>query len=216
MNFTCADCGYKACKFNDFEKMPSGDACITKTGKTGNTKESYSEEEIRMAHHAAAVEAEGYCRYSRLEETMAFAYRMGYRKLGIAFCVGVSNEARILANILRENGFEVEAAICKNASIPKSFIGIGKEDQLNHEADLEIMCNPVGQAEYLCGQGCDLCIILGLCVGHDSLFIRHCTVPVTVLASKDRALGHNPMAALYGSDFYMKRVHTFIKDHYES
>ncbi len=216
MKFTCADCGSKACEFLDYEKMPSAEVCITRSGEANKTKNSYSEEDLRLAHNAAAVEAAGYGRYSRLEETMDFAKRMGYRKLGIAFCAGFSNEARVLAGIFRENGFEVEAAVCKNGSVPKEFIGIGKGQYVNREADFEIMCNPVGQAEHLCAQACELCVVLGLCVGHDSLFIRHCTVPVTVLVCKDRALGHNPAAAIYNCDSYLSRVHTFIKDHYES
>jgi len=43
----------------------------------------------------------------------------------------------------------------------------------------------------------DLAILLGLCIGHDTLFIKYCRVPMTVLAVKDRVFGHNPMAALY-------------------
>ena len=43
---------------------------------------------------------------------------------------------------------------------------------------------------------------MGLCVGHDSLFFRHSEAPVTVLAVKDRVLGHNPLAAVYLADGY--------------
>ena len=50
----------------------------------------------------------------------------------------------------------------------------------------------------------DLNKILGLCVGHDTLFIKYSQAPVTVLAVKDRVLGHNPMAALYLADSYYK------------
>jgi uncharacterized metal-binding protein len=39
--------------------------------------------------------------------------------------------------------------------------------------------------------------MLGLCIGHDTLFIKYCRVPLTVLAVKDRVFGHNPLAALY-------------------
>jgi uncharacterized metal-binding protein len=41
-------------------------------------------------------------------------------------------------------------------------------------------------------------------VGHDSLFMKHSEVPVTVLAVKDRVLGHNPLAAVYLADGYYR------------
>ena len=212
MKFTCADCGTKACEINDMTKMPSAEVCLTKLSDPERFKALYTEEDREIALNAARTESEGYCRWTRLEETMAFAYRMGYKKIGIGFCVGLSAEAKKLAEILRENGFEVEAAACKCGSIPKEFIGITKEEQLHPERDFEIMCNPAGQADYLSSAGCDLCIILGLCVGHDTLFIRHCTAPVTVLSGKDRVLAHNPIGALYQADSYLKRVHSFIRD----
>ena len=47
----------------------------------------------------------------------------------------------------------------------------------------------------------------GLCIGHDTLFIQYCRVPMTVLAVKDRVTGHNPLAALYLSESpYYRRL----------
>jgi len=51
----------------------------------------------------------------------------------------------------------------------------------------------------------DLNILLGLCVGHDSLFIKYSDAPITVLAVKDRVMGHNPLAAVYLSNGYYKK-----------
>ncbi|RLC63210.1 MAG: hypothetical protein DRI01_05620 [Chloroflexi bacterium] len=48
--------------------------------------------------------------------------------------------------------------------------------------------------------------MLGLCIGHDTLFIKYCRVPMTVLAVKDRVTGHNPLAALYLSQSYYGRL----------
>ena len=64
------------------------------------------------------------------------------------------------------------------------------------------MCNPLGQARALDQAGTELNLLLGLCVGHDSLFMKHSVAPVTVLAAKDRVLGHNPLAAIYLADGY--------------
>jgi len=47
---------------------------------------------------------------------------------------------------------------------------------------------------------------VGLCVGHDSLFLKHSKALVTVLVNKDRVLGHNPVAALYGAKVYFQRL----------
>jgi uncharacterized metal-binding protein len=45
-------------------------------------------------------------------------------------------------------------------------------------------------------------ILLGLCVGHDSLVLAHLESPATIFAVKDRLLGHNPLAAIYQYDSY--------------
>ena len=65
---------------------------------------------------------------------------------------------------------------------------------------------PVGQAMLLNEAGTDLNVVVGLCVGHDSLFFRHSKAPVTVLIAKDRVTGHNPAAVLYTSHSYYSRV----------
>ena len=49
-------------------------------------------------------------------------------------------------------------------------------------------------------------VVVGLCVGHDVLFGRHSEAPVTTLVVKDRVTGHNPVATLYGQNFYYKRL----------
>jgi uncharacterized metal-binding protein len=68
------------------------------------------------------------------------------------------------------------------------------------------MCNPITQAEVMNAENVDLAIMLGLCIGHDILFIKYCRVPMTVIAVKDRVTGHNPLAALYLSDSYYARL----------
>ena len=70
----------------------------------------------------------------------------------------------------------------------------------------EPACNPVAQARILNEVGTDLNVIVGLCVGHDILFSRHSAAPVTTLVVKDRVTGHNPAAALYGQNFYYRRL----------
>lgn len=48
--------------------------------------------------------------------------------------------------------------------------------------------------------------MLGLCVGHDSLFFRYSKGLATTLVAKDRVLAHNPVGALQLADTYFQRV----------
>ena len=68
------------------------------------------------------------------------------------------------------------------------------------------MCNPITQAELLNDAGVDFNVLVGLCVGHDSLFFKYAKAPVTVLVVKDRVFGHNPVAGLYQSRAYYRRL----------
>ena len=133
----------------------------------------------------------------RIEELLQFANKCGYHKLGIAFCVGLKNEARMLTDILENKGFEVVSVCCKLGATAKERIGIKPEQKIRGSERWESMCSPIVQAEILNAEAVDLAIILGLCVGHDTLFIKYCRLPMTVLAVKDRVTGHNPLAALY-------------------
>ena len=74
------------------------------------------------------------------------------------------------------------------------------------------MCSPITQAEILNEERVDFVILLGLCVGHDTLFIKYCRVPMTVIGVKDRVLGHNPLAALYLSTSYYSRLRARAKE----
>jgi uncharacterized metal-binding protein len=74
------------------------------------------------------------------------------------------------------------------------------------------MCNPVYQAKLLNDEKVDLNVLLGLCVGHDSLFFKYGEAPTTVLAVKDRVTGHNPLAAIYLADSYYKRIRTGVME----
>lgn len=132
----------------------------------------------------------------RIEETVEFARKCGYTRLGLAFCVGLKEEARMLTTIFEAKGFEVVSVNCKVGRIPKEDIGLTGEEKIMASL-MEPMCNSIAQAEVLNAEQVDLAVMLGLCVGHDTLFIKYCRVPCTVLAVKDRVLGHNPLAALY-------------------
>ena len=97
---------------------------------------------------------------------------MGYKKIGLAFCRGLRKEARIVADLLMAQGFDVVSVICKTGGFPKESVGIPKEKKVNADA-FEPMCNPIAQAEFLNSQETEFNIALGLCVGHDSMFYKY-------------------------------------------
>jgi uncharacterized metal-binding protein len=61
------------------------------------------------------------------------------------------------------------------------------------------------QAEVLNREKTDLNVMVGLCLGHDILFINNSKADVTPMVVKDRVTGHNPIAALYTSQTYYKQ-----------
>jgi uncharacterized metal-binding protein len=173
----------------------------------------YAKPEVReFARQASKQEFECYERIPgglrpknpRILELIQFAGKCGYKKLGLAFCVGLQNEARALAAILENNGLEVVSVCCKVGAIAKENIGIKPEEKMAGAENFESMCNPIAQAEILNAAKVDLAVMLGLCIGHDTLFIRYCRRPMTAIAVKDRVTGHNPLATLYTSSTYYR------------
>lgn len=194
------------CRTGHLDAAPDG--CPMRTTRAVDTRDTYADPAIReLAKVSAIVEATGYTRWNRVEETIEFAHRMGWRRLGLAFCVGLREEARILEQILRANGFNVVSAACKTGSIPKEEIGLHDAEKVR-PGQFEAICNPVGQAKLMNEAGTELNVIFGLCVGHDSLFIKHSDALVTCLVAKDRALAHNPIGGIYCAwGYYRDRLY---------
>ena len=142
---------------------------------------------------------------TRIEEIFEFAKRMGYAHLGLAFCAGLKKEAAIVASLIESKGFKLTSAVCKAGRTPKSYIGVTAKDTIVLD-DGESMCNPVFQAELMNHEKTDFNILLGLCVGHDSLFFKYAEAPTTVLAVKDRVTGHNPLAPIYLHESYYQKI----------
>jgi uncharacterized metal-binding protein len=173
----------------------------------GEVRDRYLEDDglRKLAQESARTEAAGYCKSTRVEEVMDLARRMGWHHLGIAHCAGLMDEARVAREIFLAGGFEVSAVCCKVGSIAKEDVGLSDRDKV-HPGEFEPLCSPVGQAALLAEAGTDFNVVIGLCVGHDSMFFMNSKAPVTVLVAKDRVLGHNPVAALYTSHSYYRRL----------
>lgn len=208
--FTCSHCKNEFCYIGDVSEAPA--FCPTRVSSVDQELERYDEEDRRMARAAAIVEGRYYGMLTRVEEIMEFALQMGYHHIGVGFCGGLMAEAKVFVDILRANGFQVDSINCKNGSVEKTLMGVDQNDFVHCERADERMCNPAGQAEKLDAAGCELNVLVGLCVGHDSLFIKHSKAPVTVLAAKDRVLGHNPIAAIYTADSYRKSLYHYVEN----
>jgi len=147
----------------------------------------------------------------RIEELIQFARKCDFKRLGLAFCGGLAREGGLVTEILENNGFEVVSVQCKTGAVPKERIGIKANEKIAGSEAWETMCNPIAQAMIINRAKVDMAIMLGLCIGHDTLFMKYCNVPLTVLAVKDRVFGHNPLAALYTSETYYRRLRNKIK-----
>jgi uncharacterized metal-binding protein len=214
----CAKCAVK----NKACRTPQGEGpafCPTLHRKPviDNSLKEYANPEIgKFAREASIQEAEGYGERNRkpylrhpikprVQETCEFANRMGYKKLGLAFCAGLHKEATAFTQILEAQGFEVASVVCKAGCTPKETIGLKDEEKVRI-GEFESMCSPIAQAKILNEEKTEFNILLGLCVGHDSLFLKYSQVLSTVLVSKDRVMAHNPVGALYASSSYYERM----------
>lgn len=143
----------------------------------------------------------------RIEEVIEFAQKMDYHHIALIFCVGLRREAAIVNEILDRRGFDVLSIVCKVGRVEKECLGLTDEQKIR-PGEFESMCHPVLQAKIANHHHSQFNILLGLCVGHDSLFFKYSSAPCTVLAVKDRLLGHNPLAAIYQYDAYYRYLKT--------
>ncbi|MDL2273371.1 DUF1847 domain-containing protein [Oscillospiraceae bacterium OttesenSCG-928-G22] len=202
--YTCATCAAISCDDPERKNMPKN--CPMRETETNRDilKEYEKPENHDFFLTSAAIEALGYCEWPRLREIAEFSKRMGYKKLGMAFCRGLQREARTIQSILEQHGLEVLSVICKTGAVSKEMVGVPEEHKLS-PGEFEAMCNPIAQATFLNTQKTDLNIVVGLCVGHDSLFYKYSDALVTTLIAKDRVLAHNPAGAVYCSAGYARR-----------
>ena len=226
-DFTCSKCsavwrksGSTNCWYTDPDNKPAKPGNCPTRDHTDIIKESFDlyrgdAEDARMASVAAKVEGLCYqpipgtdainARWTRVEDTIAFAKLMGYEKIGMATCIGLLDETNRLSAILNAQGFRPVSVCCKSGSIDKLELGLAEKEKVRPDT-FEPACNPVAQARLLNRAETDMNIIVGLCVGHDILFTKYSDAPVTTLVVKDRVAGHNPVSVLYGQNFYYKRL----------
>lgn len=189
----CASCKEKVCS-------KGGSCSVGEPMKESALKEYRKNDNLELYQKSSALEVEGYMKYTRVEELIRLAEEIGWRKLGIAFCIGLSEETKKLQEVLRSREFEVHSVVCKVGSVEKVEFSLPKLKKR------EPACNPILQAKILNEVGTDLNIIVGLCLGHDILFQVYSKAPTTTLIVKDRVLTHNPAGALYSRYHFRKLV----------
>ncbi len=159
---------------------------------------------------ASIVEAKGYIHWPRLKDTVEYAKGMGFKRIGMAFCVGLLNEAKKVGEILERYGFEIVSVCCKTGSVKKTRVNVPEEYTMFSKTGYTIgwiTCNPAAQALLLNKAKTDFNLIVGLCVGHDVTFTQLSKAPVSTLIAKDRRSPHNPASILfshYGKEFFAK------------
>jgi uncharacterized metal-binding protein len=190
------------------EISPACDSCKNKKCRDGKDcfgiavqiVKEYEGDNLNLARAASRIEGLHYMKKTRLEEIILFSREMKYQKLGIAFCIGLSQEAEVFAEYLKTE-FQVVSVCCKVCGIEKSSLHLQKIEP----GVPETMCNPIGQAALLNKAETDLNIICGLCIGHDIQFTNYSKAPVTTFIVKDRMLAHNTAASLY-NPYLRKRI----------
>ena len=202
---SCINCGVINCQKQDSEYP---EFCPTRALTSEDYEritELYNQDNNKeVSRISAQIEADFYCEYTRVEEIIEFAKRLEFKKIGIASCVGLLEESRIFAQILKKHDFEVYASICKIGAMKKTEI-TELDEQSTYKTG-NIMCNPILQAEILNNEETDLNVVIGLCVGHDSLFYKYSKALTTTLVTKDRVLAHNPIGALYQTNTYYSKL----------
>ncbi len=194
----CAECDHRRCE--------QGEDCSAGLAPRV-AGETYVGDDLRLLKASGEVEVENYLAATRIEEIAHLAKKLGAKRLGLAFCIGLAEEARWVSRYFGKY-FEVHSVCCKVGGVSKDEFGL---PHLRGEGR-ESTCNPAGQAAVLADAGSDINVVLGLCVGHDAQFYRSSVAPVVTLAAKDRVLAHNPLGAIYSRYHREARLGVFDED----
>jgi uncharacterized metal-binding protein len=132
----CARCPYemalRICR-NETGKAPKNCPTIAKPDLIKQTLAEFEQPDIEsFARLASIQEGEGYAGRElgyasvrpikpRILEIIEFAHKMNYACLGLAFCAGLAQEAKIVEKLLSHKGFEVVSVICFKIEIELNY-----------------------------------------------------------------------------------------------
>lgn len=202
----CAECPFpKLKKFCVSEKGKGLPNCPTAAGADfGEETKALLEESGDLDFFLVSSNFGGK-KITRVMETIEFSHAMGYRKIGMAFCSSLVKEAKLISALFEAHGLEVVSAICKVGRIKIDDVAQEGAEKCTAKG---LLCNPVKQAQIMNEAKTDYNVVVGLCVGHDSLFMKYAEAMSTVLVAKDRVLGHNPLAAIWTLDSFYTHIKT--------
>lgn len=201
--YTCANCNVYAC----LEKVKKGtprNCPMNDETYLAEIFEEYQDPEVHAFYLATKTSGQPGTTFPsvpRLRYAIDFCRKMGYRKIGLAFCVRMWPEAQFYAKLIRRFGIEVVSVSCCNCGINLQDLGV----PLPEGVEFDAACNPIGQARLMNEQGTEYNLVMGLCLGHDSLFMRYADAMSTVVVVKDPATAHCPSKALYLYNSYYER-----------
>lgn len=125
-DIACESCRVVACEHLD---KTAPDFCV----QTSITKEMhdealrlYNEPENHLIMESAAIVSAETVNSTRVQDTIKFASCMGASLVGIATCTAMLRETRILTELLRKAGFEVQVVGCKLESNMKADLNIAR------------------------------------------------------------------------------------------
>jgi len=214
----CTECQVAYCQRLSLEKIHKNllpKHCPMKISEetVKSTVDKYGSDQVKRIYVPATItEKEAYesvrgvrmAVRPRIKELIEFSKLFNARKIGVAFCAGMRDEATRIVDFLEKGGFSVASVVCKCGGVDKTRLNVAKKYKIGDPSQFEASCNPVLQAELLNKAETDINVIVGLCLGHDMLFTMKSKAPVTTLVVKDRLLGHNPVIALYSN--YHKNI----------
>lgn len=195
--YTCANCKVNQCceKDKDFNKIPKN--CPMKNEDyMKEIFQEYNDPKVHDFYLATKCSRQPNTNTNfvpRLRYVIDLCKKMGYKKIGLAYCVGFQEEADLYSKIIRKHGLQVVSVCCCNGGFNLADHGV----QLPEGCEFDAACNPIGQARLMNEQEVEFNLVMGLCAGHDSLFMKYANAMSTVVCVKDPATGHCPPMALY-------------------
>lgn len=179
----CIQCVTKSCRF--------GEPCQAHSLDVSRIVTQYHELDNQAIVQAAASLVDGgrAGQLSRLQEVLEFIQKMQYKKVGLAYCYGMENEAALVQDFFKRKGILLSAVAC-------TVGGIAQKDCNEQSSLAGVACNPLGQAEQLNKEKADLVMTMGLCLGHDVLFHRQIKADTTTLVVKDRVYNNDPLRGI--------------------
>ncbi|SDP84157.1 DUF1847 domain-containing protein [Desulforhopalus singaporensis] len=161
-------CPKQDCWRSGDKKMPSYCVANTYLEEIEAAKREYRKDEnIRLYSAACEVGAVNDGFRPRIEEALHFAKQLNCTRVGLAACAAFENETRILKSLFRKEGIQVFCTNCPIGGVTAEERGLPQLAEYINSA-----CNPIAQAKILNRERTELNFIVGLCMGHDMVYVK--------------------------------------------